>query len=261
MTAAVDRTFAALELLSRYPDGLSVQAVAVSLDIVPSAAHRLLNDLVRLGYARQSPDHGTYALTLRLAAAGLTLLGRSGILDIAQPLLDALALQSGELVRLSVADGDRLIWVAAAQGAVTGLRYDPAREQGQAASLAYSASGRAWAATLAEERALNLIAQQGLTLPEGAAAGSDLTLSQVKDMLQHIRRAGHAEAVDSFLAGMAAVAVALPCDGASPGCLSIAGPAVRLTPTRRAALLPGMCAVAADLMALAPASGLLRGRI
>ncbi|MDZ7573130.1 MAG: helix-turn-helix domain-containing protein, partial [Pseudotabrizicola sp.] len=76
MTAAVDRTFAVLELLSRYPKGLSVQAVALSLAIVPSATHRLLNDLVRLGYASQSADQGTYALTLRLAATGLSWLGR-----------------------------------------------------------------------------------------------------------------------------------------------------------------------------------------
>ncbi|MDP2080512.1 IclR family transcriptional regulator [Pseudotabrizicola sp.] len=260
MTAAVDRTFAVLELLSRYPKGLSVQAVALSLAIVPSATHRLLNDLVRLGYASQSADQGTYALTLRLAATGLSWLGRSGIHDVAQPVLDTLALQSGELVRLSVADGDRLIWVAVAQGAVSGLRYDPAREQGLAASLAYSASGRAWAATLPEEQALALVAQQGLTAPDGAGAGADLTLPQVQDVLAHTRSTGHAEAADCFLAGMAAVAVALQSNGASPGCLSIAGPTARLTPARRAALLPGLRNAAAELMALAPASGLLRGQ-
>lgn len=260
MTAAVDRTFAALELLSAHPKGLPVQTVALSLAIVPSAAHRLLNDLVRLGYASQSPDHGTYALTLRLAAIGLSWLGRSGILDVAQPVLDALALRSGELVRLSVADGDRLIWVAVAQGAVSGLRYDPAREQGQVASLAYSASGRAWAATLPVDRALSLIAHQGLSPPDGSGVEVGLTLTQVQEILGHARNTGHAEAVDCFLAGMAAVAIPLPCGGISPGCLSIAGPAARLTPARRAALLPDLRNAAAELMALAPASGLLRGR-
>lgn len=261
MTAAVDRTLAALDLLSRHPDGLTVQAASRALAIAPSAAHRLLNDLVRLGYARQSQNHGTYALTMRLAAVGLSWLGRTGTADIAQPVLDALALESGELVRLSVADGDQLIWVAVAQGAVSGLRYDPAREQGQAASLAYSASGRAWAATLPEDRAVALIAAQGLTPPEGAAAGTAQTLAQVDQILTQTRQMGHAEAVDCFLAGMAAVAVALPCEGAAPGCLSIAGPAARLTPDRRTALLPLLHAAAAELIAIAPASSLLRSRV
>lgn len=259
MTAPIDRTLAVLELLSRHPDGLPLQAVASRLELPASATHRLLNDLLRLGYVGQTSPQGPYALTLRLAALGLSWLGRTGLPDIAQPILDRLAAEAGELVRLSVAEGDALVWVAVAQGASSGLRYDPAREQGSTASLAYSASGRAWAASLPQDRALGLIAAQGLEPPEGAAAGSRLTMPDVLDMLDRTRAAGHAEAVDCFLDGMAAIAVALPADGPSPGCLSIAGPAVRLTAARRAALLPALRAAAAEIMALAPASRLLRG--
>lgn len=258
MTAAVDRTLAALDLLSHHPDGLSLQAVAAALDLPASATHRLLNDLVRLGYAVQPRPQGDYALTLRLAALGLGWLGRSGIPDIAQPVLDRLAALSGELVRLSVVDGDRLVWVAVAQGATSGLRYDPAREQGAAASLAYSASGRAWAATLPQDRALALIAAQGLAPPPGAADSARMDMAGVLEMLAHTRTHGHAMAVDCFLAGMAAIAVALPGDPA-PGCLSIAGPAARMTPARCAALVPALQEAATQLGALAPASGHLRG--
>ena len=125
MTAAIARTLSALDLLSRHPAGLSVQSVAVQLGIAPSATHRLLNDLLRARYVRQDSQTGNYALTIRLAAMGLSWLGRTGILDVTQPVLDKLAETSGELVRLSVADGNRLIWVAFVQGAKTGLRYDP----------------------------------------------------------------------------------------------------------------------------------------
>lgn len=260
MTAAVDRTLAALDLLARHPEGMPVQTVATRLDLPPSAAHRLLNDLVRLGYAHQPAPGGPYALTMRLAAIGLSWLGRTGISDVAQPVLDQLAHRSGELVRLSVADGGRLIWVAVAQGAVSGLRYDPARDQGAAASLLYSASGRAWAASLPQDRALALIAAQGLTPPDGAAEGQRLDMVQAVDLYATIRAAGHAEAVDCFLAGMAAVAVPLPANGPAPGALSIAGPAARLTTARRATLLPALHAAAAEIMALAPASGFLRRR-
>ena len=47
---------------------------------------------------------------------GLSFLSNTGIVDIAQPLLDRLAQASGELVRLSVVDGERLTWVARAAG-------------------------------------------------------------------------------------------------------------------------------------------------
>ncbi|MDP3339574.1 IclR family transcriptional regulator [Frigidibacter sp.] len=261
MTAPIDRTLAVLELLSLHPEGLSLQAVATRLELPPSATHRLLNDLLRLGYVCQPIPQGPYALTMRLAALGLSWLGRTGISDMAQPVLDRLATDTGELVRLSLADGAALVWVAVAQGATSGLRYDPAREQGSAASLAYSASGRAWVATLPEDRALALIAAQGLTPPEGAAQGSRLDMDGVLQVLARTRASGHAEAVDCFLDGMAAIAVPLPAEGPSPGCLSIAGPAVRLTAPRRAELLPLLNAAAVEIIAIAPASRLLRGAL
>jgi IclR family transcriptional regulator, acetate operon repressor len=256
MTAPITRTLAAFDVLSRHPQGLTVQAVAAALGIAPSAAHRLLNDLVAVDYVRQ---HGTghYALTVRLAALGLSWLGRSGITDPAQPVLDDLAVLSAELVRLSIADGDRLIWVAFAQGATSGLRYDPAREQGAEASLVYSASGRAWAASQPPARADVLIAAQGLTPPEGAADGHALTYAQAHMLIAETRSAGYAVAEDCFLAGMAAIAVAIP----DVGCLSIAGPVSRLTPTRRAAVLPALQAAARQLGDMIPASALLRGKV
>jgi acetyl-CoA acetyltransferase len=67
-----------------------------------SAAHRLLVDLTRCGYVRQNREHGDYTLTIKLVALGLNFLSRSGVVDIAQPLLDRLASKSGELVRLAL---------------------------------------------------------------------------------------------------------------------------------------------------------------
>jgi IclR family transcriptional regulator, acetate operon repressor len=259
MTAAINRTLSALELLSRYPQGLAVLSVATSLGLAPSAAYRLLNDLRQAGYVRQDPESAAYGLTIRLAGLGLSWLGLTGIPDVCQPILDDLAKLSGELVRLSVSDGERLVWVAFAQGATAGLRYDPVREQGVEASLAYSASGRAWATTLDPDRSHLLLEKQGLTPPDGAAENSRLTMEQVLSLVSRAKSSGHAEAVDCFLAGMAAVAVPLTSGNSAPGCLSIAGPAVRLTAGRRAELLPALRAAASGIAAMLPASALFRG--
>ncbi len=125
MKGVQTRTLNILELLSKHADGLALASIADQLKIPRSAAHRLLSDLVASGYVRQMREHGDYLLTTKLVSMGLTFLSNSGIIDIAQPLLDHLAEVSGELVRLSVADGERLTWVARAQGARQGLRYDP----------------------------------------------------------------------------------------------------------------------------------------
>ncbi len=261
MSATTDRILAALELLALHPLGLPVARVAQALNLAPSAAHRLLTDLARLGYVRQIRDGGDYALTVRLAALGLGWLGRTGIPDIVQPMLDTLAAHSGELVRLSVHGGGRLVWVAVAQGATGGLRYDPAREQGAEVSLAHSASGLAWLMTLPEDAALQAVARQGLTPPPGAAPAAAPTLADVADRRAQALARGYAVAVDTFLDGMAALAAPVRGpDGAALGCLSIAGPGVRLTAPRIADLAPKLLEAAARIGAAAAGSALFRGQ-
>lgn len=77
-------------------------------------------------------------------------------------MLDRLAAESGDLVRLAVVNGRELFWVAKAQGSLHGLRYDP--DMGQVARLSYSASGHAWLSCLSDEEVLLLVKRQGFGL-------------------------------------------------------------------------------------------------
>ena len=148
MNLALDRGLALLEHLSRNPDGLPLALMAQDLDIPLSACHRLLADLQQRGYVRQKRKQGDYQLTTKVVSIGLGYLSHGGMVDIAGPLLERLAQLSGELVRLSIVDDDRLTFVAKAQGAVRGLRYDP--DQGIDVRLSCTASGLAWLSTLPE---------------------------------------------------------------------------------------------------------------
>ena len=165
MNGVLERTLGILELLARHGEGLDLAIIADDLAIPRSAAHRLLADLTRVGYVRQVQGRGSYVLTTKLMAMGLSYLSSAGIVDVAQPLLDRLAEHSGELVRLSVIDGKRLTWVAKAQGSKQGLRYDP--DMGSDARLSCSASGLAWMMTLSDDAALAAVSEQGLGLPAG----------------------------------------------------------------------------------------------
>lgn len=256
MSGVMERTLGILELLCRQPGGLSVGAIAARLDMPPSGAHRLLNDLARLGYVRQDRVQGDYGLTIKLAAMGLSFLGQSGITDVAQPTLDRLAAESGELVRLSVVDGGELVWVGVAQGAVSGLRYDPGREQGVVVHLASSAGGIAWLASMSDEDALMAASRQGIS-PTRAGAGTHAPsgATELLARLAEARQRGYAVAVDSYLAGMAAMAVPVrrPFDddptgeGEVVGCLSIAGPSVRLDAARMETLAGPLAEAAAEI--------------
>jgi len=257
MSSALERGLDTLELLARHPEGLPVSRIAGSLGIPISGAHRQLKELARLGYVRQTRDQGDYLLTVKLAALGLSFLGRSGVTDIAQPILDRLAAASGELIRLSFIDGDQLVWVAVAQGATGGLRYDPGREQGVVVHLASAAGGQAWLAGMSDEDALALVSKQGMK-PAGfePGSGAPATLKELLAVLEETRARGYALAVDSYMEGMAAMAVPVRRGGSDAviGCLSIAGPAVRLNKARVAELAPALTEAAAELSQAADAS-------
>jgi DNA-binding IclR family transcriptional regulator len=251
MTSVLERTLGILELLSEEAAGLPLGVIASRLDVPPSAAHRLLGELTRFGYVRQDRVQGQYALTIKLAAMGLSYLGQNGIGDVAQPILDRLAAASGELIRLSVLDGSRLVWVAVAQGATGGLRYDPGREQGQVIHLASTAGGRAFLATLSDEEALTLAAEQGFAPDPGQATSREpaVTAAELIRLLGETRARGYSVAVNSYILGMAAMAVPVRAAPEGPviGALSIAGPAARMTAERMAELAPLLAAAAVEL--------------
>src|SRR5260221_14480559 len=123
--AAVDRTLDLLEAMAQCPGGISLGALAERLGMPKSAVHRLLGTLTERGYVRQDAGSLDYRLSLRLAELGFRLLDGLGLPDLAMPVLERLAERTGEYCRLALLEGDGLTWVARAQGATQGLRYDP----------------------------------------------------------------------------------------------------------------------------------------
>lgn len=255
MNGILGRTLGILEHLAAHPQGLPLASLADDLDIPRSAAHRLLAELAQHGYVRQLRAQGDYVLTTKLVSLGLSFLSRSGVVDIAQPLLERLAEASGELVRLAVIDGDTLTFVAKAQGARSGLRYDP--DMGTEAPLSCSASGHAWLMTLSDEQALELVARQGFGSREQFGVNAPVTVAQLLEHLHAARARGFSLTRETFAPGMAAMSAPVRRPGQPAiGTLSIAGPHVRLTEERMLALGPTLLAVADELAAASGASPL-----
>ncbi|WP_040261626.1 IclR family transcriptional regulator [Pseudomonas massiliensis] len=242
----IERAFRVVERLTHEPRGLSLQSLAEALDLPKSAAHRLLTELTRLGYVRQNAENLRYLLTTRLVAQGFRYLGHSGV-DIVQPILDRLAEQTAELIRLGVVDGARLTWLAKAQGARSGLRYDP--DMGREAPLFYTASGHAWLATLNDDQAMALVEAQGIAPAEGFGPNAPRNTEQLLARLRLARAQGYAWVIESSAVGMSALAVAVrhPDSGATLGVLSVAGPTARLPEARLHGLAPATQAAAVEL--------------
>jgi len=227
--SSADRGLAILELLVNEPSGLPMSIIAQRLKLPVSATHRLLSVLVARRYARQDPVSEAYHATMAVAALGVRLLAGSNFIEVCQPVLEEFASRTGELVRLSVLEGDHLIWVAKAQGARASIRYDPI--SGRDVPLHVTAMGKAWLATLPEDDAVRLVLDRGF--------GGDLigpkatrTVEGLREQLRLTKDRGFALVEEEAEVGISGIATVVR-DALSPGrpvvgCVSVAGPTFRL---------------------------------
>jgi IclR family acetate operon transcriptional repressor len=243
-----------LELLADSSGGLALAGVAAALDLPKSAAHRILSLLVSRGYAVQHEESGRYRLTLRLTAMGFRYLAGTNLSELCQPVLDRLAANTGELARLAVVDQNGLTWVAKAQGATRGLRYDP--DMGRDVVLHATATGKAWLATLPLGEALGLVQARGLAVPERFGPKVIKSLAALRREIEATRQRGYGVAVEEGEPGTAAVAAVIRRgpfpDAPVVGTISIAGPVARLTAERRERIAQDVCAAAKELSLLWP---------
>ncbi len=194
-----------------------------------------------------------------MVAMVLDYMGAAGIVDFAQPVLDTLARQTEEFVRLAVIEGEKLIWVARAQGARRGLRYDPDIDTN--ARLSCTASGHAWLMTMSDEQAVTLAARQGFGRPEDYGPNAPTNPMKLIELLQSARARGYSMTHDMFAPGWPRWQYRVARDGETPvGILSIAGPTVRLPPERLAELFPALRSAARDIAIASASSPLFASR-
>lgn len=259
LSAILERSFRVLEALAKHREGKALSSLSAELDMPLSATHRLLAELVRCGYVRQDGPQGNYTLTIKLVSLGLIFLGASGIVDVAQPLLDELAAASGELVRLAVVIDDDLTFVAKAQGAKSGLRYDP--DMGRLPMLSCSAAGYAWLSTMSEEEARERVARQGFGKPGDYGPNAPTTLKAVMAHVRAARRRGFSMIDEVFTPGMTAMAAPLLGEERKVlGVITVAGPSVRLTEERMLGYGPELLRTAREVVSLSGASTMFKRR-
>jgi len=252
--AAVDRCLDVIETLSSVPDGLPLGDLADRLNVPKAAAFRLLQTLAKRGYVRQDASSQEYRLSLEVAMLGFRHLDTSTPADAAQAVLQRLAQACGEYARMTRVDGERLVWVARAQGATQGLRYDP--PMGLRVVAHATASGKAWLATLPEADAMRIAYAHGFGRADLGGPRALRTPDALARDLDAIRRRGYALAVEEAEAGTVAIAAAFRAgDGAAApvlGTVSIAGPQVRMPSSRLDEIATLVRAAAAELARLGP---------
>jgi IclR family transcriptional regulator, acetate operon repressor len=227
-SAVIERCFAILEILFENRLGLALGDIAFKADLPKSATHRVLNTLCGAGYVTQMPTRD-YRLTLKLPGLGYQFLSNAKILDECQFVIDHLASEVGELVRLSLVDRDTLVWISKAQGARSGLVVDPVT--GHQVALHATATGKVWLASLSTENALRYVLRDGFGTPEHHGPNVIQTIEALQEDLKETRERGYGLAIEEADPGVHAIAVGVPGSASSElivATLSIAGPSSRL---------------------------------
>jgi IclR family transcriptional regulator, acetate operon repressor len=256
MASSVDRIFGILEALADAPEGLPLLAVAGATGMAKPTVHRLLADLESRQLVHRVGNAGFYALTLELPLLANRILVARGFIDICQPELERLAGISGELVRLAWRDGDRLVYVAEAQGAREGLRYDT--NLGRTVILHATAIGKCLLAWLPQPDARRVVEKQGLLGNATLGPNAITTMPALMTDLARVRRRGFGTARDESEVGAAAVAAPVFSDAdrteVTAG-LAVIGPTARVSVSDLTKLAPHVIRSAEELsrlVALAP---------
>src|SRR5258707_1329472 len=144
VNSLIANCFAILELLAAEARSLRLSEIADRLELPRSGVHRVLGTLAGLGWVEQEEATELYRLSLKLPAIGYRFMQGAKLPDVCQPIVDRVAKESRELVRLAVLANNKLTTIAHAQGAQGSLicrsRTFPVLP------LHVSASGKAWLA-------------------------------------------------------------------------------------------------------------------
>jgi DNA-binding IclR family transcriptional regulator len=233
------RTFRILALLASNPGWHRLSDIADTLVLQKGLVHRLLTEMTALGWLEQDQATDRYRMTLKLSMLGQQYLYGTGLPGLVQPILDKLATQCKELVRMNVIDGERLVWFASSQGAPPGLIYQPSMKGNSVVHA--TASGKAWLATMDETTAVQLAVQAGLDQPGHDGRHAIKTTGQLLKELKLTRKRGYGQSIDELEPGVGVVAVAVlsHANQGVIGTISVAGPRQRMSEER----LPGIASL------------------
>ncbi len=221
----VRRTMLVLEMLADADAGLSLSDIAKTLDVNKSIALRITATLEEMNYIYRGDENRRFYASYKISNIALRILSRAGLLDQCQPVLRRLAEQTGELVLLSVIDHDQPRWVMAILGVRRRLQVEPRTYM----EPHYTATGKAWLATLPDEEVRRLLKGH----MHRRTANTITTMERMRKELQEIRASGVSFSNEENETGIAAVATGIWLRQDGPpvcvGFISVTAPLARVT--------------------------------
>lgn len=201
--------------------------IANAVELPASTVHRILQELVNLGWVRTDARRG-YTLGPRLLAIGARASEGTSLLNVADPLLRNLRDATGHTVHMAVRQQDEMVYLSKVEGQ---RAYEMRSHVGGTVPLHCTAVGKCLLAALPAGEVRSIVKRTGLP------RHTDRTITDVEELLEHletVRRNGFAtdnEEYESHVRCVGALVVdpnGLPAASVSVSSLSFDVNATRL---------------------------------
>jgi DNA-binding IclR family transcriptional regulator len=224
--SAVAKAFRVLEAVSDAHGFSRLSQLAADLGLQKSTVHRILGELVELGFVEQDETRGLYRPTLRTWEIGTTVVADVPIKQVASGALQQLHDATGETVSLTVRSGDDVLYL---DKLISPRPMRFTTRVGSRVPLPLAASGKAILAVSPDgEQVVERLAR----VPE---LRDRIDVEQVLKALVEARRRGYA--VSSARPGVQSFAAAVLDRNEEPvGALSVSAPTERLDRAKRSAI-------------------------
>ncbi|MEM6762859.1 MAG: IclR family transcriptional regulator, partial [Pseudomonadota bacterium] len=236
---ALDKGLDILELLAEHEEGLSQSEIAKALQRSPSEIYRMIDTLVRRGYARRTAGEERLILGVKLFALATRHPPMRRLLQAASEVTTDVAARTLQSCHVSLyRDGNLFVAVQADSPGRLGLSV----RLGAGVDLLTTGSGLAMLAFQSEERRARMLAAHQLVT---SAAKTTDTLFHT---LQSVRAAGHVARLSQQTAGVSDLA--FPILGRTGDAVAVISiPFITRLDPPQAPDLPACCAVLNDAAA------------
>lgn len=223
LAPSTDRTFALLELLSQYPDGLTIAEITRQLRVSQNSVFRITKTLEARGYLSRRDRDKRYTLTDKLLRIAQPKAGGKNLVEEVLPEMKRLRDETTESVVLSVRSGHEGVLMFQVPAAhVMKITWD----MGLHTPLYNNAPGKVFLAFVAEKLCRRLIAEQEFV------QWTARTIVDPDDLWEHlakVRELGYGTDHGEFHEGVHCVAAPIfSADNEVAATICITGPAYRM---------------------------------
>jgi DNA-binding IclR family transcriptional regulator len=223
MLESADRVLRVMELFNGRDRSLSLSEIADRMSLPKSSAHRLLATLLAHEFIERDASTRRYRLGIKLFEIGSLVIHDRGLHSAAHPVVEELAVSTGETCHLAVLSGTDAVYVYKIDGSSAIIM--SSRVGGRAPCYCTSI-GKVLIAWSGEDL-FRQVAKRGF---HAYTPNTIRNAKQLSAELEKVRRDGYARDVEEFQPGL--VCIAAPVRDHSSrvvAALGLAGPSNRLT--------------------------------